>query len=562
MGCDRQPLTETTVTASESHELTQARCQEMCSQIAEQGYAGPVRVLSAQECERFHQAIVDARNEPPLDWDKGNAASSRAFYEIGTHPAILEAVAARLDGDVMLWGASIQSRAPGAVHPWHSDIESLSAVGKTVSVWMGLQHTTRESSLLIVPYSHRFGVSVQEMRQQFGKPRGETTDEDILAWARERDRRSHVVQLEMTDGEAFFFDGALWHCSHNVSSHTRHALLLQYATPDTPIHIPDLNYLDWPVHRLRLPRPACLMVRGHAQAGVNRIISAPVAAHAGGNPQLTSSVYPLSVPLAPDKSKGWKPYPIFRGSTTDLQFLSCHASVLTAGQCPHPPHAHREEELLILLQGELDVILPDAAGEDRRKHLKAGQFIYYPAQFSHTIQTTSREAANYVMFKWHGQEAETNRPLAFGQWEIFDGREEAGSGDGFCPRPIFEGATAYLRKLHGHASTLGPGAGYEPHVDAYDVGILVLEGEVETLGERVQPHGVIFYRAGEPHGIRNPGSAIAKYLVFEFHGSQRTLESALPRAPSLIAKLADGRRWKGKLKHLLGPLIAVARRKN
>src|ERR1700674_1744148 len=97
------------------------------SQIAEQGCAGPIRVLSAQECQRFLRAASDARKGPPLDWDKGHAASSRAFYEISTHPAIIEVVATLLGEDVMLWGASIQSRAPSAIHPWHSDIESLTS---------------------------------------------------------------------------------------------------------------------------------------------------------------------------------------------------------------------------------------------------------------------------------------------------------------------------------------------------------------------------------------------------------------------------------------------------
>ena len=46
---------------------------------------------------------------------------------------------------------------------------------------------------------------------------------------------------------------------------------------------------------------------------------------------------------------------------------------------------------------------------------------------------------------------------------------------------------------------------------------------METLGQRVGPHSVIFCPAGEPHGIRNPGEVVAKYIVFEFHGNQTGL---------------------------------------
>ena len=524
--------------------------REMYDQFAEQGYAGPVRVLSARECQRFLRAARDARRQPPLDWSKGHAVSSRAFYEISTHPAIIEVVGALLGEDVMLWGVSIQNRAPGAVHPWHSDIESATPGGKTVAVWIGIEHTNRDSSLQVIPYSHRFGVTVQEARHQLGKGRNETTNDDIVRWAQEWDKRSHLVTLEMTDGEALFFDGQLWHGSHNLFRKTRRALLLQYATLDTPIHIPDLNYPGWPFHRLNLPRPACLMIRGSDKVGVNRIVSAPVAASAGSSPRLTSRVYPLRIPLPADKEKGWKPYPIFSGSTADLRSLSCHASVLTQGQCPHPPHAHKEEELLLLLAGEVDLILRDGQTlkEDRRKRLKPGQSVYYPAHFAHTLQTVSEDPANYLMFKWCTDPTETDSPLPFGHFNLFDHTDDSEIEDGFRPRLIFEGPTAYMRKLHCHASTLTPGAGYEPHTDAYDVAIVVLEGEVETLGERVGPHGVIFYPAGEPHGMRNPGEAIAKYVVFEFHGSQTALADALP---SLLAKLTDPERWRRRLIHLL-----------
>jgi mannose-6-phosphate isomerase-like protein (cupin superfamily) len=539
---------------------------EVLDQIAQQGYAGPIPVLSAKECQRFLQAVNEAHRAPPLDWDKGHAASSRAFYEISTHPAILELVVALLGEDVMLWGASIQNRPPGAVHPWHCDIESNGSSGKTVSVWMGIENTNRDSSMSIIPYSHRFGVTVQEVRHQLGKGRDETTDEDILRWARERNKRSDLVKLEMTDGQALFFDGQLWHSSRNLLSKTRQALLLQYATPDTTIRIPDLNYMDWPFHTLNLPRPACLLIRGSAKADVNRIVSAPVAASPGSGPQLSSRVYPLHLPLPPDKEKGWKPYPFFNGSTANLRSLSCHTSVLTQGSCPHPPHKHREEELLLLLAGEADLILPDVQTPkgDHRTRLRVGQFVYYPAHFLHTLETVSTNPANYLMFKWYTDETEIDSPLVFGHFKIFDNLENSEVQNGIRARVVFEGPTACLRKLHCHVSTLLPGAGYEPHIDAYDVAIIVLEGEVETLGERVAPHSVIFYPAGVPHGMRNPAETIAKYIVFEFHGSQRALSDALPNPTlpplSLFAKLRDPLRWKRKFKYLLGRFIEAVRR--
>ena len=42
------------------------------------------------------------------------------------------------------------------------------------------------------------------------------------------------------------------------------------------------------------------------------------------------------------------------------------------------------------------------------------------------------------------------------------------------------------------------------------------------------PNGVIFYAAGEMHGMRNVGEAQARYLVFEFRGRHTRIEGPEP----------------------------------
>jgi quercetin dioxygenase-like cupin family protein len=508
----------------------------MSERFGETGYLGAVRVLSRRDCRRFLRA-VDLRPQAPLDWEKGVAATSRAYYEIATRLEILEVVSELLGGEVILWGASIQRRVPNAVHPWHSDIESSDPDCRTVSVWIGLEQTTPESSLLVFSHSHRFGVTIQQLRYENGKGRDETSLDDLAGWARERDSRSELVRLGATDGEALFFDGRLWHGTHNVSRRTRRALLLQYAAPDTLIRIPDLNCLDWPFRQLDCPRPPCLIVRGSAREGFNRIVPAPVVdGQLGHGVRLTGRIHPLRLPLEPDEQRGWKPYPAFSGTTADLPSFSCHASVLLSGHSPHPPHTHPEEELLLLLSGEVEVVLT----ENGRTRLRPGELVYYPAEFAHTLQTTSTEPATYVMFKWRGELVAADRPLPFGRFQTSGG---AGL--------LFEGSTRYLRKLHSHVTVLEPGDGYEPHLDAYDVAIVVLEGEVETIGGRAAPHDVIFYRAGEAHGMRNIGRGLARYVVFEFHGRTSLATGAPSVARALLEELRDPRHWKRRLKTLL-----------
>ena len=521
---------------------------DLREQLVERGYADPVRVFAEQSCRQIVDRLSDGERESP-EWRKGYAVSSWAFFDLARHPKIVAAVSSLLGSNVMLWGASVQTRAPGAIHPWHSDIEISAISGRSVSVWIGLEHTAADSSLSIATYSHHFGITVQEAAHRAGKRRREIHDEDVLRWAMDKDPRSRVLKLEMGDGEALFFDGALWHGSHNLTANTRRALLLQYATPELPIRIPDFSHLEWPFRMHDAPRPPCIMVQGTARTSANRIVSPPSAPATSVARKLPSRVYPLRVPLPPAGEKGWKPYPIFSGSTKTLRAISCHASVLNHDQCPHPPHRHDEEELLLVLSGEAEITVPDLdvdrAKDGVRLRMRPGQFVYYPANFAHTLRTVSEEPANYLMFRWRSGSG-AGPPLAFGRFDALT-PVAAAQERGFRTQLLFEGPTSSLRKLHCHASTLLPGAGYPSHADAHDVAIVVLEGEIETLRERVGPCGVIFYTAGDSHGMSNPGQSRARYVVFEFHGDGAGAQAEA--APA--AKPGQPGRWTRTLRHFL-----------
>ena len=240
-------------------------------------------------------------------------------------------------------------------------------------------------------------------------------------------------------------------------------------------------------------------------------------------PRLASQTHQLEISFEPDAGEMWKPCPMFRGSTSDDWFLTCHVSALRKGESPHPPHWHQEEEILLLLAGEIDLIVPDCPperGGDRHR-LKPGQFVYYPAEYAHTLETVSEGAANYFMLKWCSHPIRKPPHKEFG---VFTAIADTSAADerkltGFRTRMLFENPTAYLRKLHCHTSILHPGSGYNPHADPYDVVIIVLEGEIVTLGKKLSRHGVVYYAAGEPHGMQNLGDTPARYLVFELHGA-------------------------------------------
>jgi hypothetical protein len=79
---------------------------------------------------------------------------------------------------------------------------------------------------------------------------------------------------------------------------------------------------------------------------------------------------------------------------------------------------------------------------------------------------------------------------------------------------------------------------------------VLLSGEVETVGKRVRPLGVIYYSAGELHGMKNVGTTPATYLVFEFHS---------PLTPAALKRHLEKPR-KSLLRRLLRRIAKAARK--
>jgi glycosyltransferase involved in cell wall biosynthesis/mannose-6-phosphate isomerase-like protein (cupin superfamily)/tetratricopeptide (TPR) repeat protein len=508
------------------------------SAFARDGFLGPVRLFSALQSRLIASHLQGADEPRPADWQKGRAVTDRFFYELAAHPALLSQLRPLLGDNIVLWGAGVVRRKPGQVHTWHTDIESSGPDGRFVSAWIGIENTTRESSLQLIARSHSVGKCLQQVAQERGSARGEASVETMLAWARELDPNVQFLQPDVHDGEALLFDGRLWHGSNNTQRQGRVALLLQYASADTPVYIPDFKHRGWPFRFFEEPRPPVILVSGTADEGVNRLVPPPAP-----NPKLRSvlgsGVHPLPLPLRENLEKGWRSHHVFRGCSPALDFMGCHVSILHPDRSPHPPHAHGEEEVLIVLDGEAELIISDSPEIQgaRRDKIGPGSFAYYPPYQHHTIHNPGSTPVTYLMFKWLGDAPRVRRRLATGLFHYGDripNRQKPIWG-----ARILHDPTACLETLSSHVTVLQPGAGYEPHVDPYDVAILLLSGTVRTLDQTISSPGVVYYPAGEPHGMRNIGREPARYLVFEFHPSERRAWNVAFRGDSIRAAVGQ-----------------------
>lgn len=237
-----------------------------------------------------------------------------------------------------------------------------------------------------------------------------------------------------------------------------------------------------------------------------------------------SGVYDVSLPLKTrSQDQGFTLYQNFSGSTPHLWKFSSHNSVLMPGVMPHPLHSHLDEEILILIEGELEIHLVDNDKENSPVsylNMKPMDVLHYPAFCVHTIKSIASDSAQYCVFRWSATSSliKCRRDaVVIPAGEVVWGYRKHERG--FRTIRLFDMTTSYLDKLHCHISYMGPGDGYAPHSDPYDVAIIVLNGELETLGRKAAHRDVIFYSAGDAHGMKNTGDDTAVYIVFEFHRS-------------------------------------------
>jgi quercetin dioxygenase-like cupin family protein len=269
--------------------------------------------------------------------------------------------------------------------------------------------------------------------------------------------------------------------------------------------------------------------------------------------KLHNSVYNIKIPLNFPEKKKYGFLSLFRDITGGLLEISCHISAHEKGHIPHDLHSHNEEEILLLLSGGIELIhrKSNDLTKNENKELNKGQFVYYPAYFYHTFIAKSYTPAHVLSLKWKTNSKNKNAGLNFACFNIPKDLNNQ-ENKTFLTKTLFEYPTLYLSKLHCHTSLINPGGSIKTHRDMYDVVSIILEGEVETLGEKATPYDVIFYPMSKPHGICNPGNNIAKEVVFELHTNKVILMNKIPYLLNFYFKeLTKLKFWRRKLKKAL-----------
>jgi uncharacterized RmlC-like cupin family protein len=492
------------------------------------GFQGPIAFMTPQQANFLARHLYQTTKKDHPVWDKDLASRDPLIHDIGANPRLLRAIQGLIGEDVVLWGAQFVIRKPNQLHAWHCDMESLSPAGGFVSVWIGLANTTNNTGFKLIRGSHLYGISVQESAARRGIVREGRTDDAVLRLAREHDPAAEILTPNVGDGQALLFDGRLWHGTQN-SDRPRAALLLQYARADRPVRVPEQDQREWPFSFRTDVRPPVLMLTGRPNLAANRLVRPPSLRQ---EREIAPGAYQIDPDLTCGDGAVFTPTHCFEGRTPNCDYLECHYSVLMPGHSPHAPHQHLHEEILVVMNGEAELMLPDAENLERVVRAPAGTGAYYPAYRPHTIRNGSTAPVSYAMLKWKSASVRPERLR--GQVIDSEWLRAEDSGEAKRLSTLFEGPTGFQGKLHAHTTRIAPGGGYAAHRDEHDVSIFLLEGEITVMGQRIVAPAVVFYPGGHLHDMHVSGETTARYLVWEFHkslqGRRRRRAAVMPDA--------------------------------
>ena len=100
-----------------------------------------------------------------------------------------------------------------------------------------------------------------------------------------------------------------------------------------------------------------------------------------------------SVPEKPTEQGGRRG--VFAAPTATLDELEYHTTMLKPGGSPHPPHTHKNEELIIVKEGAVEAYI-----NGEWKPAPTGSLIFFASMVPHTVRNTGTVPARYHVVNW------------------------------------------------------------------------------------------------------------------------------------------------------------------
>jgi mannose-6-phosphate isomerase-like protein (cupin superfamily) len=86
---------------------------------------------------------------------------------------------------------------------------------------------------------------------------------------------------------------------------------------------------------------------------------------------------------------------VFQSPTATLDELECHITTINAGESPHAPHQHPDEEMIIIKDGTLEAL----AG-DQTRTVGPGSLLFFASNQTHGVRNVGKTPATYFVVRW------------------------------------------------------------------------------------------------------------------------------------------------------------------
>jgi XRE family transcriptional regulator, regulator of sulfur utilization len=133
------------------------------------------------------------------------------------------------------------------------------------------------------------------------------------------------------------------------------------------------------------------------------ILSAAVAAQAGTTAEaeqataLPGRIYHhAAVPYVGDGKKKGRQF--FKGTEHSGFGLEMHETILGPGTETHPPHTHEHEEIIIVVEGTVEVTV-----SGRQETAETGSVIYYESNRPHGLRNAGTTPCRYYVIELRGK---------------------------------------------------------------------------------------------------------------------------------------------------------------
>lgn len=140
---------------------------------------------------------------------------------------------------------------------------------------------------------------------------------------------------------------------------------------------------------------AAALAQAPAQpAAAPKAPAAPAAAKSPEGLLMKSALFTWdSVPESPTEQGARRT--VFAAPTATLDELEHHTTTLKPGGSPHPPHTHKNEEILIIKSGTVEAWV-----NGEWKTAPEGSLLFFASMVPHTVRNTSSKPATYFVLNW------------------------------------------------------------------------------------------------------------------------------------------------------------------